>query len=628
MTREAFHQLVEQLTDRAAADPVAYRSGVVRFAGLGYAYLLFLTLLVFGLTGGCVWIVLKHGLSLATLKVLPILALLALLVAWSILRGFFARLPAPDGVRLRRKDAPELFAEIDSIRTAVGLKPVTRVYLDADYNATAIQRQIFSLFGPIRNWLCLGLPLLETLNRQELRFVVGHEFGHFGGEHGRFSGRINRQRAAWGHLLQVLTENSSPLTFLVTPFLKWYVPRLNAWTFVLMRAQEFEADAAGAHVGGAEAGGRALIKTAVFGRLCGEIGGKQLLERAITEEKPPGDSLLRLRELLQAGPGPGKAERWLTAAMLAPTTLDDTHPCLRERLEAMRVEHLGTEVPALPSLSSARELLGKDLEPLRQRVQEDWTKRIEPAWTVRYHQLQYVRQRLSQLPPGSHLLTAEDELERATLLLEVGREEDARRELRNLSQRAHLAPGLQARALFQYAALLLQDDDEAGLEPLEQAIELEPAHRHHAFELVRSFFERTGRTEEARRLYEEMEAQDAQMEAAGKERSKLTNQDVHEPHGLTSDRVGDLAAQLATTPRVRRAWLARKKLTHFTGLPLYILVIDLLEPSSKEVRDWCLARVSHLTSFEGDTLIFVGESEPAKLLRRIRRDPTALILDR
>ena len=92
------------------------------------------------------------------------------------------------------------------------------------------------MFGWLNNYLVLGLPLLRALSPAEFRAVLAHEFGHLSGKHGRFSGWIYRVRQTWIQILVSVHQERSYASFLFEPFLEWYAPYLNAYSFVLARA--------------------------------------------------------------------------------------------------------------------------------------------------------------------------------------------------------------------------------------------------------------------------------------------------------------------------------------------------------------------------------------------------------
>ena len=73
--------------------------------------------------------------------------------------------------------------------------------LTGDFNAAIVQHPRFGIFGGTRNYLMLGLPLMQSLSPAEFQAVVAHEFGHLWGAHGRFGAWIYRLRTGWARLL-------------------------------------------------------------------------------------------------------------------------------------------------------------------------------------------------------------------------------------------------------------------------------------------------------------------------------------------------------------------------------------------------------------------------------------------
>src|SRR6185436_16016968 len=100
----------------------------------------------------------------------------------------------------------------------------------------------FGMFGWRTNYLVVGLPLLKAIGPDEFRAVLAHEFGHLSGRHGKFSGWIYRQRESWIQILTRVHQERHYASFIFEWFLKWYAPYFNAYSFVLARAQEYEAD--------------------------------------------------------------------------------------------------------------------------------------------------------------------------------------------------------------------------------------------------------------------------------------------------------------------------------------------------------------------------------------------------
>ena len=82
-----------------------------------------------------------------------------------------------------QEEQPELFQLIEEIVTEVKTEFPKKVYFSADVNASVFYDSSFwSMFFPIRKNLMIGLGLINTITREELKAILSHEFGHFSQE--------------------------------------------------------------------------------------------------------------------------------------------------------------------------------------------------------------------------------------------------------------------------------------------------------------------------------------------------------------------------------------------------------------------------------------------------------------
>src|SRR5690606_7671584 len=119
----------------------------------------------------------------------------------------------------------------------------------------------------------------KALTVEQFKAVLAHELGHLAAGHGRLSGWIYRQRLRWSRLMDALESVESRGLFLFRPFLRWYAPYFNAFSFPLARANEYEADATSARLASPRAAAAALTGVNVVGsylreRYWPEIHGK------------------------------------------------------------------------------------------------------------------------------------------------------------------------------------------------------------------------------------------------------------------------------------------------------------------------------------------------------------------
>ncbi|MFT4071993.1 MAG: M48 family metalloprotease [Dysgonamonadaceae bacterium] len=81
---------------------------------------------------------------------------------------------------IKRQDEPQLFDLLDEIVTQVATRFPKKVYLSSDVNAAVFYDSSFwSMFFPVRKNLRIGMGLVNSLTKSELKAILSHELGHF-----------------------------------------------------------------------------------------------------------------------------------------------------------------------------------------------------------------------------------------------------------------------------------------------------------------------------------------------------------------------------------------------------------------------------------------------------------------
>jgi len=147
-------------------------------------YLIILTLAVL-LTGLCI----AGGISLIAIKlglltiVLGIgLSSLGILILIFLLKFIFKshKVDRSNLIEINKSDESNLFSMINEIVYEVGADFPKKVYLSSDVNASVFYDSSFwSMFLPIKKNLLIGLGLVNTVTKEELKAILSHEFGHF-----------------------------------------------------------------------------------------------------------------------------------------------------------------------------------------------------------------------------------------------------------------------------------------------------------------------------------------------------------------------------------------------------------------------------------------------------------------
>jgi Zn-dependent protease with chaperone function len=274
---------------------------------------------------------------------------------WATLRALFAR-PEPSGFPMARDAHPELWRHVDELAQVAGTRGPDDIRLVDGANAAVWERR------GVR-YLELGLPLVAGLSVGELRSVLAHEFGHYGGGHTQLSAMTYRAKLA----LQLSMREDRVFGL------------LSAWAhlYALVAASESRdherfADEVAVAAAGRDAARRALLRSGPVGEAWSDYLTSYVSLALMAGRTPPLldgfrsylDHPRRVHELRDL-------ERRM--AELEPTSVFDSHPPIRERVAAMALLTSGDapidERPGWTLLSgippeAASELIGLEGPPV------------------------------------------------------------------------------------------------------------------------------------------------------------------------------------------------------------------------------------------------------------------------
>lgn len=623
MTHEKFEALVRRLEPFARRSPGQYRLRVGLLAALGYVYLFTMLALVVAMIGGLAWAAIAGHAGILLVK----LGIPLLVVAGLILRALWVTLPPPQEAELSRQAAPSLFAMLDELCARLKAPRPHHVQLTGDFNAGVVQVPRLGVFGWQRNYLLLGLPLLEALSPEQFRAVVAHEMGHLSGNHGRFSGWIYRIRQTWERLLESLQQHRHAGLWLFAPFFGWYAPYFSAYSFVLARADEYVADRCAAEAVEAQTAAEALVRVQVAGHFLEDRFWPEVAEQAQRQAEPPAALYARMFQGLREEIAPQDAHRWLGLALGEKTGVDDTHPSLMDRLSALGHD-AGTTVPPPPAETAAQHYLGPIAERHREYLDTRWRQEVAPQWQEQHQEAQGEQRALEDLERKAQdgPLSEDEQWERARLTASLRGAEA----IPLLSEFTGAHPD-HALAGYTLGLLLLDQDDERGLAHLERAMAREPEGVLPACEAAYGFLRRHGREAEAAQYRARAEQSLETLAQAQAERDNLNRGDTFLEHGLAVEQVESLRTGLAPHEQIRKAYLARKQVVHFPDRPVWVLGLVLHKPFLPVDDTKKQALVQQLTTdltAPGETLILLLEDQFAWAEGALRKTPGALIFER
>lgn len=606
-SEQRYKALIERLQTQAREAPQAYRARVAMLAALGYAALGLILLVAVGLPVGIVFALLVSGREFDPWVFMVLLPQGVFAVV--VVRALWLRFDPPSGYRLAPGDAPALEAEIERLRLAAGAPPLEAVVIDSDLNAGAASLpRMLGLLG-YRHYLVIGLPLMRLLDSAELSAVIAHEFGHFRSGHGRFSGWIYRVRMGWFRLVDAMARSGVAMSRLFAKFFEWYAPYFNAYSFVLAREDEYEADAVSARVAGEAARVSALIRLEHASQCLTRRFLPKLQARMRAQPQPPAQYNALFASALRELP-PIDIARLLASAE-RDNDLTDTHPTLPQRVSAVG----GPPVLRLQDVPAAT-LLGEALARIERTLDEVWREETRKPWAAAYAEAKADRERLDALERRGEWDAAET-LKHAQLVDTLRPDFDAALLYDRAIERAPDSASAHVRA----GVLRIDADDAAGVEQLRQAMTLDAGAIRPVFEKLRAY-ERDGTlaphvADALAALREEFAERAKSLEA----RDGVAEDDDLIVHDLDAATLVGLREALARIEQVGQAWLARKRFDLAEEPAHYALLVTWRGSVASEGPG--LKRIVAALRLPGSVSVFTenGHKAEARRLRALCVEP-------
>jgi Zn-dependent protease with chaperone function len=567
-TQTEFEMLAHRAEAFALAHPRRYKLRILLYALLGYLFIVFMLFLLLGLAGGIIGSAfISTALFIILLKTKLIFVILPL--AWVLIKALWVRVEPPRGYKLDIKNFPSLNREIETLRDQLKAVKVHQVLLTPEFNAAVVQTPRLGIFGWHKNTLILGLELLLSLSPEQARAVLAHEFGHLSGNHSRFNGWVYRVRATWEHILHAYQGSNSFGGRLMQRFFNWYSPRFSAYSFALARANEYQADAIAAALTSPQTVAEALVNTHVTSSYAEQDYWAQYFKKAddLPEpDLPPWAGLSRF--INQSRISQEQYATRLNRVMQQETAYHDTHPALKDRIAALKVE------PAPPDAvqeTAAEQWLDDQLSRVLDDFDREWLQHNRETWRSRYEYVRDARKTLADLAGKQPAdLTDDDLWLKATLTEEFADENEALALYRLMQTRHPEHP----KVAFAVGRLLYNHQNEACLEQLKTALN-DPQLALDACRYAYAFLENRDRLEEARWWENTFNEQNRILEESEQERNRLQPGDPLEKADIPAELLQHIVTTLKAHPKVKRAWLAGKRLKHFPEYPALAFVIQL-----------------------------------------------------
>lgn len=568
--QERFDALIHKLEIFANKQPRTYKLHVAFLATLGYAYIFLILGATLALWAGFMLLMLNtQRISSSAIRG----SLFLLVFAFVLVRSLWVAFPPPVGLPLQLQDAPELYGVVNEIASQLKAPRFHHILLTDDFNASVIQRPRLGLLGWYSNYLIVGLPLMLALSPEQFRAVIAHELGHLSGNHSRFGGWIYRQRYTWYSLIQSLEKGGNQLSLLIFDwFLKLYVPFFNAYSFVLARRNEYEADRCAVDITGVQNTAETLINVGLKYRYLEYNFWSNIYQQVRTESEPPSQIYAQMEKTFLQEIDKSTAAFYLKASLAEETNNADTHPCLKDRLSALGyIPYVEEDIYINMSIttSAANVFLGESLIDFVEHFNQVWREQTATSWRQKYTEIQQSLATLRQLQEKAQKeqLTLDESLQRAFLTLDFESELAALPILEEIL----VIDANHVSANYLLGQILLKQQDDRGIEYVERAIAQDPEAVIEGCRIIYTFLQQQGNLEQAQSYRQRAEEHYELMLKSKEERSTIRNSDDFLAHNLPESEVNKLRQQLSRYPQITTAYLTRKVVHFFPERQLYVL---------------------------------------------------------
>ncbi|MFD2178011.1 M48 family metallopeptidase [Veronia pacifica] len=580
-TEDDFIALVRKSEIDAKNNPRAYNRKLFVYALFGYGIILLMLVLLLGLVGGLIGTAFfSAGIFILLLKTKIIIPLV--LAAWVLMKALWVKMSPPEGMKLNRRDHPELFKEIDQLRRELNSLKIHEVILDDQLNAGVVQHPRLGILGWHKNTLILGYQLLLTMDPEQMRSILAHEFGHLSGNHSRFSGWIYRVRTSWLKVMQACDESDSWGGRMTRAFFNWYAPNFEAYSFALARNNEYEADAIAAKLTSPAIAGSALVNVYATAPFIEQKYWASFYQKADEYETPPFSPFLGLEKfLVDNALGEEELRDRIDLAMKEETHYSNTHPSLKDRMSALAIDATTPE----PCINhSAKVWLGDRHHEIVALLDKEWLENNQESWKQRYNYVSDGRQSLAAFSKKMPEVLSDKELWKYAYLTYEFETHSAALPLFMLYQNRN--PKDPESAMF-VGSILIEQSDDSGLSFLKQAQESSELIRD-AANLGYDFLIEQGRDEEAETWWQEATQKYEYFEKIFEEAREFRPLDEYKAPELPDEALRKLTDALSGENKVKEAWVSQKELSDDVGVSAFIVVFSVkfftLSPEKIEKR--------------------------------------------
>jgi Zn-dependent protease with chaperone function len=550
---DKFHEEYVALVDKADAQPAAFARKLNRLCYLGNIYvLLLLSLIVLSLVG----IVMVGVFAEVNMGGFGIFGAALIGTAYVVIKSLYVKNELPDTPKVSRNEYPLLFELIDEASVGTSSKRMDQVYLSPD--ATCAVTRVPMGFKNY-NIMCIGIYVLELLNKEELKSVFFHEFAHISNKDTKTGQKASKNLMRWQNIITALDRKGFIANTLLGGFANYYTTKLNMYLAAISKQREFLADKTATKYTSPEVFAAAQAKLEIMNLFLlspNEPGDFDIR----SYEMPPDNYFHLLFSEFYKKYDKNKSD-WLLQIKKRMSTKYDSHPTFTDRLKAIGIDEFSGEL----SFEKDNSDYQKEIAGIIEKMNGIWVSDMEDEWDNVTEDYVKSRKVIDVFAPTDDV---EKLLEYGMALETIGENDGA---LTVYDQLLDSNPD-NVGALFRKGQILLSRNNDDGLELIKKTVDLDNDFTENGLMLIGNYLVANGMEEKRDELKEwALEKENTYV----KKQDEIDNLHVADrflPCDLSDEIVDKVRNVLSGFKDIKNAYLVKKELKH-TVADYYVLAI-------------------------------------------------------
>lgn len=404
-----------------------------------------------------------------------------------ILKSLYIKLESPNEVTLNREEHPQLFKVIDSAIEMTKAPKLDEIYILDDENVRVTC--LLNGFGANgKNILGIGIQVLKLLNEEEFKAVIIHELAHIYNDDTKVSSKISRRLTRWNEIVYRVDEGDNIIKMiLLLPFAKFYIEKLERYLDAMSQTKELLADKEVAKYMSVEIYAKATMKLEIMEKFLENPYSK--LEIRSSDEAPKNYFTTLFEDF--ESELPERKEQWMNQIKKRISSIYDTHPSFKERMEALGIEDFNYDI----NFNDQSDDYKKEIDTLIEIKNKQWHKYWSDQWedvTKEY------KEQLEIIKNYKDTDDIEKIMEYGEALEDLGEYKKALDFYKDIASKDKEC----AIAMYKVGQIMLMDNDEEGIEFIEKSVEIDGSFFISAMGIITEYFLDNGMKEKIDEMYE------------------------------------------------------------------------------------------------------------------------------